>query len=69
MKKNTAIQEPVLPSKEKKVLGVRGLSAIATRAQILKAAIDVFSRFEINKQNFILLLLNAARFIKITVNC
>ena len=45
MKKNTAIPEPVLPSKEKKVLGVRGLSAIATRAQILKAAIDVFSRF------------------------
>jgi len=45
MKKNTAIKESLTPAKEKKVLGVRGLSAIATRAQILKAAIEIFSTF------------------------
>jgi len=45
MKKNTAIKEPVTSPKEKKKLGVRGLSAMATRAQILKAAINVFSTF------------------------
>jgi len=45
MKKITAIKDPITPDKAIKALGVRGLSAIATRAQILKAAIDIFSRF------------------------
>ncbi len=39
------IKGPNTPDKEKKTLGVRGLSAIATRAQILKAAIEIFSTF------------------------
>ena len=39
------IKGPITPAKEKKTLGVRGLSAIATRAQILKAAIEIFSTF------------------------
>ena len=44
MKKNITSEVPVL-KKDKKTLGVRGLSAIATRQQILKAAIEVFSTF------------------------
>ena len=39
------IKGPNTQDKEKKTLGVRGLSAIATRAQILKAAIEIFSTF------------------------
>jgi AcrR family transcriptional regulator len=44
MKKNTT-SDVLAIKKDKKTLGVRGLSAIATRQQILKAAIEVFSTF------------------------
>jgi TetR/AcrR family transcriptional regulator, upper aerobic nicotinate degradation pathway regulator len=43
--KNSANRVVKVPLKEQKKLGVRGLSAIATQAQILRAAIEIFARY------------------------